>query len=77
MDEYGERFTAANMDLSIGRANGPMTRGVFVEIAEDWYQFPAIRWSLLGWRWRVVNGLAELESTVRHFLDGKLAGAPP
>lgn len=77
MDENKGRFRAANVDLSIGRANGLMTRGVFVEIADDWYHFPAARWSLFKWRWVVVESRIDLEATVREFLEAKVAGARP
>jgi hypothetical protein len=74
--EYEPRFTAANMDLAIGRAGSFISRGISVEISEDWYWFKAARWSLFRRHWVLVKGLAELEATARHFLETKLSARP-
>ena len=75
-DEYEPRFTVADMDLAIGRAGTFISRGISVEIAEDWNWFKAARWSLFKRRWVVTRALTELESTVRDFLETRLTSRP-
>jgi len=74
--EYEPRFAAADMDVAIGRAGSLISRGIGVEISEDWYWFKAARWSLLIHGWVPVKGLIELEAAVRDFLETKLLAAP-
>ena len=71
--EYEPRFTAANLDLAIGRAGTFLSRGLSVEIAEDWHWFKAAGWSLLKRRWVVVRALIELEEEVRDYLETRLS----
>ncbi|SRR6266516_3046942 len=73
--EYEPRFAAADMDVAIGRAGSFISRGISVEISEEWYWFKAARWSLLTHGWVPVKGLIELEAAVRDFLETKVSAA--
>jgi len=73
--EYEPRFAAADMDVTIGRAGSFISRGISVEISEEWYWFKAARWSLLTHGWVPVKGLLGLEAAVRDFLETKVSAA--
>jgi hypothetical protein len=69
MHEYVPRFNAANLWVSIGRVRSLIRRGIGLEINGEWDSFTAARWSLFRRRWVLVKGLADLEATVRAYLD--------
>ena len=75
MDEYHPKFNTANMDLSIGRVRSLIRRGIGLEINGEWDSFTAARWSLFSRRWVLVQGLGDLEATVRGYLDVELMKA--
>jgi hypothetical protein len=75
MHEYEPRFSAANLDLSIGRVRSLTRRGIGLEISGEWDSFTAGRWSLFRRQWVLVKNLAQLEATVRDYLDSELRKA--
>jgi hypothetical protein len=73
MHEYNPRFRAANMDLAIGRLRSLISRGIGLEMNGEWHSVKAARWSFVRRRWVLLNGLTELESAVKDYLEAQLS----
>jgi hypothetical protein len=76
MLEFGQRFEAANLNLSIGRTRAPLSIGIGLEINGEWDSFLAARRNLFRRRWTILLDLRGLEETVRAYLEAQLRVHP-
>lgn len=70
--EYQSSFDETSRDFVIGSTATSRSLGIGVEIDCNWYPFPVAK---RGSRedWTLIQGMRELEATLRQFLERQLA----
>ena len=69
--EYQLRFDSASRDLAIGSTSSSRSRGIGIEIDRNWYTFSVAKRRFRK-GWTVTQGMRELETTLREFLERQL-----